>query len=65
MKNKSIVMQIDHENGLKIISLSDKSVEKSISISNNGSKFLDDLGADIILHFDADNKLVSIELMGL
>ncbi len=65
MKNKSIVMQIDHENGIKIIPLIDGNTKKSISISNDGSKFLDELGADVILHFDGNSALISIELIGL
>jgi len=66
IKNKSLIMRIDHENGIKIIALNDGDVKKSISISSgDGKKLLDSLGADVILHFDDDNKLVSVELMGL
>ena len=65
MENRNLVMHIDYENGIKVIPLSGESVKKSISISTDGAKFLDSLGADVILHFDENDKLASIELMGL
>ncbi len=58
-------MTIDSENGIKYISLNKGEVKKTVSISDDGVKFLNELGADIILDFDKDNNLVGIELMGL
>ena len=65
MENKNLVMQIDSENGIKIIPLVNGDTKKSVSVSNDGSKFLDELGADVVLHFDEKNQLLSIELIGL
>jgi hypothetical protein len=65
MQTKSVVMEIDEESGAKEIWLSGGEVKKSVSMSNDGSELLDSLGADVVLHFDQSNKLVSIELIGL
>lgn len=63
MKNKALVMRIDHENGIKNISLNGGEVNKTVSLSDDPG-FLDSLGADVILDFDKDGKLINIELMG-
>ena len=38
--------------------------KKVISLSDEGCKYLDLMGADIILAFSEDGKLVNIELSG-
>ncbi len=65
MKSKSITLNIDSENGIKNIVLSGGDVQKTISLSDEGCDFLDSIGADIILDFDIEGKLVNIQLMGL
>ncbi|HCA67684.1 MAG: hypothetical protein UW39_C0021G0002 [Parcubacteria group bacterium GW2011_GWC2_44_17] len=65
MKQKVLTMRIDHENGIKYVTLRDGTSHKTISISDDGAKFLDSLGADIILDFDENNNLIGIELLGL
>ncbi len=65
MKQENLVMTIDNENGVKYITVGGGETKKTVSISDSGAKFLDELGADIILDFDENNKLVGIELMGL
>lgn len=64
MEKKNVTMAIDNENGIKYISLGNGEVKKTISISDDGVKFLGDLGADIVLDLDENNNLVGIELMG-
>jgi len=64
MEEKKIKMTIDSENGIKHILLSKNEIKKTKSISDDGVGFLNELGADIVLDFDKDNNLVSIELMG-
>lgn len=64
MDTKNIVMTIDHENGIKKISLANGEVSKSISLSDEGNTFLDSIGSDIVLDFDKTGKLLNIELMG-
>lgn len=56
-------MSIDHENGIKNISIGSGEVNKTVSLSED-KLFLDKVGADIILDFDKDGKLMNIELMG-
>ena len=63
MKNKSLVMRIEHESGIKNISLSNGEVAKTVSLSDEND-FLDSIGSDVILDFDKDGKLLNIELMG-
>jgi len=58
-------MTIDHENGIKFITLLDSEVKKTVSIADEGAEFLNKLGGDVVLHFDDQNRLVSIELIGL
>lgn len=57
-------MSIDNENGIKNIPLLNGEVAKTISLSDEGCEFLDSKGADIVLDFDKDGKLINIELMG-
>jgi hypothetical protein len=64
MSSKNIVMTVDHENGIKNITLSSGDVMETVSLSDEGCPFLDDKGADIILDFDKDGKLINIQLMG-
>lgn len=63
MKNKMVTMRVDHENGIKNITLSSGDVNKTVSLSED-KEFLDGAGSDIILDFDKDGKLINIELMG-
>ena len=63
MDNKALVMRIDHENGIKNISLSNGEIAKTVSLSDE-KDFLDSMGADIILDIGKDGKLLNIELMG-
>lgn len=65
MSEKKINISYDFENGLTSIPLSDNKVKKTISLSDEGCAYLDSLGADIILSFSEDGKLVHIELSGL
>lgn len=65
MDKKNITMTIDSENGIKYIALNNNEVKKTKSISDDGVKVLNELGADIVLDFDKDNNLVGIELIGL
>ena len=64
MKEKNIHVNYDFENGLTSIPLSHIKVKKVISLSDEGCKYLDLMGADIILAFSEDGKLVNIELSG-
>lgn len=64
MRSKAIVMRIDHESGIKNISLDEGEVAKTVSLSDDPD-FLDSMGADIILDFNKEGKLINIELMGL
>jgi len=64
MNSKLLSMSVDKENGIKRIHISDKKPKYSVSLSDEGSKFLDSLGADIILDFDDEDRLISIELIG-
>ena len=64
MKEKKINVNYDFENGLTSIPLSDNKITKVISLSDEGCKYLDSLGADIILAFSDDGKLTNIELSG-
>lgn len=54
----------DKENGITLVSFRGTKVIKSKSLSDEGCSFLNSLGADIVLHFDQDNKLTEIELIG-
>lgn len=63
MKDRIVTMSVDHENGIKNISLSSGEVAKTVSLSDDKS-FLDSIGVDVILDFDKDGKLINIELMG-
>gem|GEM_PF-6079402 len=64
MSEKSIKVSYDFDNGLTAIPLSGSKVKKTISLSDEGCKYLDLMGADIILSFSEDDKLVHIELSG-
>lgn len=57
-------MTIDHENGIKYIPLKGGKVKYSSSISEEGSKILDQQGSDIVLDFDENDQLIGIELIG-
>ena len=65
MKAKHLTMTIDNENGIKFITLLNNEAKKTISVADDGAEFLNKLGGDVVLHFDEQNRLVSIELMGL
>lgn len=64
MNNKQINITYDFENGATSVPLSSASIKKTISLSDEGCKFLDSIGADIILDFSDDSKLAHIELLG-
>ena len=64
MENQNIIISKDKKNGITLIPLRDSSVVKSRSLSDDGCIFLDSMGSDIILHFDDNNKLSEIELIG-
>lgn len=57
-------MTMDHENGVSYIALGKSEVKKTISLSDEGCKYLDKLGADVILDFNEAGELIGIELMG-
>jgi hypothetical protein len=64
MKAKNIVINIDHENGIIYMPLLNKEVKRTISLSNKGCQYLNDEGADIVLDFDENDKLIGLELIG-
>jgi len=64
MREKKIKIDYDFENGLTSIPLSDNKINKVISLSDEGCKYLDSISADVILAFSKDGKLVNIELSG-
>lgn len=64
MREKKVNVSYDYENGLTAIPLSENKVKKTVSLSDEGCQFLDSMGADVILSFSEDGKLVHIELSG-
>ncbi|KKS93161.1 MAG: hypothetical protein A3H59_01755 [Candidatus Jacksonbacteria bacterium RIFCSPLOWO2_02_FULL_43_9] len=54
----------DKDNGIILIPLRGTKVARSKSIVDEGVQVLNDLGADIILHFDHEGEITEIELMG-
>lgn len=64
VNKKHLTMTIDHENGIKYIVLNDHKTKYSASISDEGTKILDQRGSDIVLDFDENDQLVGIELVG-
>jgi hypothetical protein len=64
MNKKNIEITIDSDNGIKKVYLCDGVIAKTTSLSDEGCIFLDNAGADIILDFDKDGKLLNIELIG-
>jgi len=63
---KVVSISSDDENGVKYLTFKNtEKVERTVSLSDEGCKFLDAIGADIVLDFDENDELVGIELMGL
>ena len=65
LRTKHLVMSIDYDNGIKHIPFGPEKSYRTVSVSDDGSEFLDSIGADVVLEFDKNNKLVGIELLGL
>lgn len=64
MDKQIVTITKDRDNGITLIPLKKEEVVKSKSLSDEGSKFLDSIGGDVVLHFDKNDKLVEIELIG-
>lgn len=64
MENIKISIRKDDNNGIVLIPFRGTPVTKSMSLSDEGCKFLDSIGADIILHFDKEDKLTELEMIG-
>ena len=62
--SKIVTINIDPESGVKYLALSSDVVSKTVSLSEEGCKYLDDSACDIVLDFNENDKLIGIELIG-